>query len=119
MRAGHLVSDDCAESLAAYQHKIDELDRLLARLTGARHRLIDHMHTAAAGGLHRPPSKEICHMLPAPAPLPDNLPAPQDDGAARHVPGRTLPPLTFPATDGTGIALDTVSSGRWVLFVYR
>jgi len=37
LRAGHGVGDDCPESLAAYQHKIDELDRLIARLTGTRH----------------------------------------------------------------------------------
>ena len=118
LRAGHGVGDDCPESLAAYQHKIDELERLIARLTGARHRLIDQMHTAAHRGFHNSQRKETRDMLPAPAPLPVNLPVPQDDGAARHLPGRTLPPLTFPATDGTDIALDTVSAGRWVLFVY-
>ncbi len=118
LRAGHGGGDDCPESLAAYQHKIDELGRLIARLSGARHRLVDQMHTAAARGFHRLPSKETRHMLPAPAPLPENLPAPQDDGAAGHLPGRTLPELTFPATDGTDITLDTVSTGRWVLFVY-
>lgn len=50
LRAGHGVGDDCPESLAAYQHKIDELDRLIARLTGARHRLVDQMRTATARG---------------------------------------------------------------------
>jgi len=118
LRAGHGAGDDCPESLAAYQHKIDELDRLIARLAGARHRLAGQMHTAARRGFHRPQAKETPRMLPAPAPLPENLPAPQDDGAARHLPGRTLPALTFPATDGNDIALDTVSTGRWVLFLY-
>ena len=57
-------------------------------------------------------------MLPSADPLPDNLPTPQDDGAARHLPGLRVPALTFPTTDGRDIALDTVSDGRWVLFVY-
>jgi len=118
LRAGHGVGDDCPESLAAYQHKIDELDRLIARLTGTRYRLVDQMHTAARRGFHNFQRKETRYMLPAPAPLPENLPAPQDDGAARHLPGQTLPGLTFPATDGNDIALDTVSTGRWVLFLY-
>jgi len=43
---------------------------------------------------------------------------PRDDGAARHLPGRTLPSLSFQATDGSHIQLDEVSPGRWVLFLY-
>ncbi len=57
-------------------------------------------------------------MLPAADALPEDLPVPQDDGAARHLPGRTLPSLSFPATDGSHIQLDAVSPGRWVLFLY-
>lgn len=57
-------------------------------------------------------------MLPQPDPLPENLPAPVDDGAARHLPGRVLPALAFPATDGTKVRLDQVSGGRWVLYLY-
>ena len=57
-------------------------------------------------------------MLPQPDALPDDLPAPADDGAARHLPGLILPPLAFTATDGEQIQLDTVSTGRWLLFLY-
>ncbi|WP_370418047.1 peroxiredoxin [Streptomyces sp. QH1-20] len=41
-----------------------------------------------------------------------------DDGIAAHLPGRTLPALSFSGTDGSNIRLDTVSDGRWVLFLY-
>jgi len=57
-------------------------------------------------------------MPPATDALPDDLPVPQDDGASRHLAGRTLPPLSFPATDGSQRQLDEVSPGRWVLFLY-
>ena len=57
-------------------------------------------------------------MLPQPDALPDDLPVPADDGAARHLPGRRLPELTFEATDGSRVRLDRVSAGRWVLFIY-
>jgi peroxiredoxin len=57
-------------------------------------------------------------VLPQPDALPPNLPAPVDDGAARHLPGRLLPKLTLTATDGSRVALDQVTSDRWVLFVY-
>ena len=117
LRAGHEDGDDCPESLAAHQHKIDDLDRLIARLTGARHRLVSQMHAAAGRGFAHQ-HKENLQMLPAAELLPEDLPAPKDDGAANHLPGRVVPSLTFQATDGDDIALDAVSAGRWVLFLY-
>jgi peroxiredoxin len=57
-------------------------------------------------------------VLPQPDALPPNLPDPVDDGAARHLPGKSLPPLTFSATDGSRVQLDRVATGRWILFVY-
>ena len=56
--------------------------------------------------------------LPQPDPLPADLPRPIDDGSTRHVPGRAVPALTLPATDGTDVTLDRVTAGRWVLFIY-
>ncbi|MGH3657040.1 MAG: peroxiredoxin [Micromonosporaceae bacterium] len=56
--------------------------------------------------------------LPQPDPLPKGLPAPEDDGGARHLPGRRLPPLVLTGTDGADVQLDTASSGRWVLYLY-
>ena len=56
--------------------------------------------------------------LPQPDDLPEDLPVPADDGAARHLPGRGLPELAFNATDGSLVRLGRVSAGRWVLFIY-
>lgn len=56
--------------------------------------------------------------LPQADPLPEGLPAPQDDGGARHLLGRRLPPLVFTGTDGGAVRLDSVSTGRWVLYLY-
>ena len=49
--------------------------------------------------------------------LPDNLPVPQDDGAARHLKGTRLPDVTLPATDGTSVNLAKLK-GRAVVYVY-
>jgi peroxiredoxin len=49
--------------------------------------------------------------------LPDNLPVPQDDGAARHLKGLRLPDLALAATDGAAVNLSTLK-GRTVLYVY-
>ena len=52
-----------------------------------------------------------------PAALPDDLPAPHDDGAADHLPGTTLPPIALPATDGTAVTLAELD-GLSVVFAY-
>ncbi|GGR87601.1 putative thiol-specific antioxidant related protein/Peroxidoxin BcpB [Streptomyces aureoverticillatus] len=120
LRAGHDAGDYCAESLAAYQQKIEALDLLVARLTHSREQLISRRDAAARRGFPSAtdPSKEPDEMLPKADPLPSDLPVPVDDGAAAHLPGRTLPGLSFNGTDGSDIRLDTVSDGRWVLFLY-
>lgn len=119
LRAGHDVADDCPESVAAYQDKIDRLDALIAQLTSSRDELESQMRAAARRGFRSHSDKdETIEMLPQPDPLPDDLPTPADDGAARHLPGRVLPSLTFHTTDSERIQLDTVSLGRWVLYLY-
>jgi peroxiredoxin len=49
--------------------------------------------------------------------LPDGLPVPQDDGAARHLAGRKLPALALAATDGSRVDLSTLP-GRVVVYIY-
>jgi peroxiredoxin len=49
--------------------------------------------------------------------LPPNIPAPQDDGAARHLSGAKLPDLTLPATDGPPVNLSKLK-GRTVVYIY-
>jgi peroxiredoxin len=50
--------------------------------------------------------------------LPDGLPVPADDGAAGHLPGRAMPTLSLPATDGRLVALNALGGGRTVTYVY-
>jgi peroxiredoxin len=49
--------------------------------------------------------------------LPPDLPAPEDDGAADHLPGMQVPALSLPSTRGGEVRLDELS-GRTVLFCY-
>jgi peroxiredoxin len=49
--------------------------------------------------------------------LPDGLPVPQDDAAARHLTGRRMPDLGLPATDGSSVNLSKLP-GRTVLYIY-
>jgi peroxiredoxin len=52
-----------------------------------------------------------------PMSLPDDLPVPEDDGAADHLRGAPLPPIALSATDGTLVRLDELP-GRSVVFAY-
>jgi peroxiredoxin len=49
--------------------------------------------------------------------LPEELPAPKDDGAARHLPGARLPSLALATTDGSQVDLSKLS-GRTVVYIY-
>ena len=49
--------------------------------------------------------------------LPPGIPAPQDDGGARHLAGMALPDLVLPATDGGTVNLGKLK-GRTVVYVY-
>jgi peroxiredoxin len=46
-----------------------------------------------------------------------DLPSPDDDGAADHLPGARLPAIELPATDGSALALDRLT-GLTVVFVH-
>jgi len=50
--------------------------------------------------------------------LPPSLPAPVDDGAARHLIGVRLPVLRLPSTDGGELDLGALGDGRTILYVY-
>lgn len=45
------------------------------------------------------------------------IPAPEDDGGARHLPGASLPDIALAATDGTRVSLAKLP-GRVVVFAY-
>jgi peroxiredoxin len=49
--------------------------------------------------------------------LPPNIPAPQDDGAARHLSGLAMPDVGLPATDGSLVNLSNLT-GRTVVYIY-
>jgi peroxiredoxin len=56
-------------------------------------------------------------VLHDPTVLPDDLPAPVDDGAARHLTGLKLPSLPLAATDGARVDLAALG-GRTIIYIY-
>jgi len=59
----------------------------------------------------------MADVLHNPMILPDDLPRPQDDGAARHLTNAALPDLALAATDGSEIKLSRLQD-RTVVYVY-
>ena len=50
--------------------------------------------------------------------LPADLPVPEDDGAADHLPGLEIPPLSLASTLGGDLDLDDAARGLLVAYVY-
>lgn len=50
--------------------------------------------------------------------LPADLPVPQDDGAAGHLPGLAMPPLALPSSGGGTANLAELAASRLVAYVY-
>jgi peroxiredoxin len=50
--------------------------------------------------------------------LPPGLPAPDDDGAADHLAGMTMPALALPSSLDSSLDLATLATGRLVAYVY-
>ncbi|MEI8153538.1 MAG: peroxiredoxin [Hyphomicrobiales bacterium] len=59
----------------------------------------------------------MADVLHDPTQLPQDLPVPQDDGAARHLTGFRLPDIALPATEGTDVNLAKLH-GRTVVYAY-
>ena len=53
-----------------------------------------------------------------PLALPPDLPAPSDDGAARHLVRARLPRIALPSTDGRTVDLADLTAERTVLYCY-
>ncbi len=50
--------------------------------------------------------------------LPDDLPVPEDDGAADHLLSTPMPHVKLPSTTGQQVALDRLGPDRTVLYIY-
>jgi len=50
--------------------------------------------------------------------LPDNLPVPEDDGAADHLRGIRMPDLVLPTSDGRSVNVGDLGTGRTIVYLY-
>ncbi|MFJ6432612.1 MerR family transcriptional regulator [Streptomyces sp. NPDC091416] len=119
LTSGRDHADDCPSSLAGYREAIDDLTRRIEELTARRSVLARQLHRAAhrnsrarAEGADEDTVSHLTDLLP-----PD-LPVPEDDGAAAHLPGRAVPPIELPDTAGGVVPLHALGHGRSILYCY-
>ncbi|MCW2288052.1 peroxiredoxin [Leucobacter luti] len=112
LEIGHEHGDECVSSLAVYRDAIAELDRALTELGARRTALQRRLETAAEREV-RPAAAPADYTV-----LPAGLPAPEDDGAAAHLPGKPVPGLILRNSDGESVALDRLGAGRSVIYLY-
>ncbi|NIH77641.1 redoxin family protein [Amycolatopsis viridis] len=116
--AGHTHGDDCPASLAGYRDAIRELTQRIEGLTARRAKLIAHLQVAAHRNSGVSPADEGMDLMTDYTNLPADLPVPEDDGAAAHLPGMKLPELALLGTGGETIRLDELGAGRTVVYIY-
>lgn len=118
LAAGHRHADECPASLATYRDAIDEITERIEGLTARRAVLVAHLHQAAHRGGRVSPVHEGDDLMTDYTSLPADLPVPEDDGAAAHLPGTKVPHLELSGTSGTTVRLDALGAGRTVLYIY-
>ncbi|MGW7821745.1 MerR family transcriptional regulator [Streptomyces puniciscabiei] len=118
LAAGRAHADDCPASLAGYREAIDELTERIESLTARRSTLIANLNAAAhrGSGVESPDERATRSMDYLT--LPADLPVPEDDGAADHLPGMKVPGLALLDTAGRTVHLDAFGPRRTVVYVY-
>ncbi len=118
LTVGHRHADDCPASLAGYRDTIDELTQRIKELTARRAALVTHLQQAAHRNSCVPPTMEGEDVMTDYARLPADLPIPDDDGAAAHLPGMKMPQLELHDTSGTTVCFNSLGPGRTVIYIY-
>ncbi|MDR6868388.1 DNA-binding transcriptional MerR regulator/peroxiredoxin [Microbacterium resistens] len=109
-------ADACPSTLTEYRRAIDRIDRTVAVLSAQRDALVQSLSAASRRMLGE--LAELDAANPNLAPLPADLPAPVDDGAADALLGRRLPAIQVESTDGERIDLGDLGAGRTLVYVF-
>ncbi len=107
------IRDEWPASLVAFRESIAEIDRTIALLTARRDLLIRWLEEGATRTFRMEAPEMTDYSV-----LPDNLPVPEDDGAAKDLPGTALPPLPLRTSDGRTVDLSALGPGRTIIYLY-
>lgn len=115
---GHERGDECVSTLAVYLDTITELDHMIRELTARRDALRVRLDERASFDLTTSPESPEETTMTDYTSLPADLPVPENDGAADHLPGLRVPDLQLTASDGSVVDLGALGSGRTVVYLY-
>lgn len=115
---GHKRGDECVSSLAVYRDTIAELDHLIRELTARRDALQARLDESSSFTPTTSAESPEETAMPDYTSLPADLPVPENDGAADHLPGLRVPDLQLTASDGSVVDLGSLGSGRTVVYLY-
>ncbi|MBA2945621.1 MerR family transcriptional regulator [Streptomyces himalayensis] len=118
LAAGRPHADDCPASLATYREAIDELSERIEALTARRATLVTNLNAAAHRGSSSKAPEQTATDSEDYLTLPADLPAPEADGAADHLPGTKAPQIPLLNTAGKEIRLDALGPRRTVIYIY-
>ncbi|MFE5683831.1 peroxiredoxin [Streptomyces sp. NPDC056512] len=79
---------------------------------------VAHLSVLVAPGHRGEGWRRLWRLLSIHTSVPADLPVPEDDGAAAHLPGTKVPHLELQDTDGTTVRLDALGAGRTVIYIY-
>lgn len=116
LNSGSEQADACPSTLGEYRRAIERIDRTINTLTAQRTALTENLTSASHRMLEQ--MRSIDAQNPNLAPLPEDLPEPEDDGATDHLPGTPLPAIPLPSTDEEEIHLNDLGSGRVLIYVF-
>lgn len=114
LNGGSEYADACPATLAEYRRAIEQVDQALAVLSSRRTALVENLTTASERLVAAARESDAANPNLT---LPAGLPEPIDDGAADHLPGRRLPGLVLPSTDGEPVDLGSLT-GRVLIYVF-
>jgi peroxiredoxin len=101
-----------------YRNAIAELTERIEALAAKRAALAIQLREVAYRGSVVSARDEEKTVMTKLSQLPDDLPVPEDDGAADHLLGQPIGSLSLPSTSGRIVALDDLGSGQTVLYIY-
>ncbi|GAB3053950.1 redoxin family protein [Sediminivirga luteola] len=116
LNAGSPHADACPSTLTEYRRAIERIDAAVTTLSRQREALVENLTVASRRMMNE--LRELDAANPNLAPLPDDLEAPVDDGAAAHLVGMPLPAVALPSTDGGSISLNELGNGRVLIYVF-
>lgn len=116
LNSGSQHADARPSTLGEYRRAIERIDRTINTLTAQRTALTENLTSASHRMLEQ--MRSIDALNPNLAPLPEDLPEPEDDGATDHLPGTPLPAIALPSTDGGEVHLNDLGSGRVLIYVF-